>query len=779
MYPDRGSMRVLRQKRALHDPKAAFRREFFDLAWTTAALGWQVWLEPQAVVIYKKAQPVKAEDIMYFMARRGDEICYGSQLHLNRKWGIAYVTDRWHEQHRDEQLVGTRLCGAGCDGTAPADRLTPLHGMTGGAHKARLVVCLLIAVGYNRFRVAHTSASQATSSSPQTAEGPAGSYNDANEGSDWRSGIQMLQDLPTHQRSRGVNDHLEAMEFFQQRGAPGQDDPGRTGAQACPAAAHPLGPHAMPGAPFSTGSALAAKVPPLHRLVSDGALPEHRIDWIEDAVEAERHFTRQARKQRDPFSRGAMLSVILDVLLDQDGSCAARLRPHACLELLHGEGRAGDEAHEPSAARMPASRELWFWLRDRAAEDSHDIADRMSSLLGASASVEVPSRIELPAEDGSPLGAGRPALLRWAYMPLGGDGAQQLLRAAARPGWSSRLRAIAARLSRPKSATLRVSMELRNADGKALPLEYTVLPTGLARRWFKELCRVHSQQLPLKYNDRIYNFHSNPQRSLLAAWARLRTCAERIEAWRCGTVPELSAELGVADPFRELFAGGEPVRQVVRLQERLNVLHKRFEIMRGSIERPGKTFQDAPLDLREAIQDYNLLIHRIESMLPFYIPWRSPPSPTVVAAFDHRRRRVKLRRSEMREFHLRLEFGCLYLNYCEVGKHVLEAYQDRDTVVGVANLRPQAHLSADAKAFFGADWGPSRSEGTARELRAWWDAHGLAAATGRAWGDPALALGYAPVARLDRRCPALLGLDDEAVVAAIACHPTLHSLCPR
>lgn len=115
----------------------------------------------------------------------------------------------------------------------------------------------------------------------------------------------------------------------------------------------------------------------------------------------------------------------------------------------------------------------------------------------------------------------------------------------------------------------------------------------------------------------------------------------------------------------------------------------------------------------------------------------------------------------------------------QVGKHVLEAYQDRDTVVGAANLRPQAHLSADAKAFFGADWGPSRSEGTARELRAWWDAHGLAAATGRAWGDPALALGYAPVARLDRRCPALLGLDDEAVVAAIACHPTLHSLCPR
>lgn len=27
---------------ALHDPKAAFRREFFDLAWTATALGWQV-----------------------------------------------------------------------------------------------------------------------------------------------------------------------------------------------------------------------------------------------------------------------------------------------------------------------------------------------------------------------------------------------------------------------------------------------------------------------------------------------------------------------------------------------------------------------------------------------------------------------------------------------------------------------------------------------------------------------------------------------------------------
>jgi 3,4-dihydroxy-2-butanone 4-phosphate synthase len=99
-----------------------------------------VWLEPRAVVVYKKAQPAQAEDIVYFMARRGDELCYGSQLHLNTKWGITYVTDRWHEKHRDEQFSGTVLRAVDVGGSTAADRIVPVRGMTGGAHEVRQTV---------------------------------------------------------------------------------------------------------------------------------------------------------------------------------------------------------------------------------------------------------------------------------------------------------------------------------------------------------------------------------------------------------------------------------------------------------------------------------------------------------------------------------------------------------------------------------------------------------------------------------------------------------------
>lgn len=49
-------------------------------------------------------------------------------------------------------------------------------------------------------------------------------------------------------------------------------------------------------------------------------------------------------------------------------------------------------------------------------------------------------------------------------------------------------------------------------------------------------------------------------------------------------------------------------------QVQLNALHHLFEELRGSIEAPAPFFATAPPEVREALQDLNLLIHRLEDL---------------------------------------------------------------------------------------------------------------------------------------------------------------------
>jgi hypothetical protein len=48
-------------------------------------------------------------------------------------------------------------------------------------------------------------------------------------------------------------------------------------------------------------------------------------------------------------------------------------------------------------------------------------------------------------------------------------------------------------------------------------------------------------------------------------------------------------------------------------QHLLNELHGYFERLRGSIESPAPFFAGAPIDVKEALQDFNLHIHRYAS----------------------------------------------------------------------------------------------------------------------------------------------------------------------
>ena len=196
----------------------------------------------------------------------------------------------------------------------------------------------------------------------------------------------------------------------------------------------------------------------------------------------------------------------------------------------------------------------------------------------------------------------------------------------------------------------RVELVLASTSGgqDELRLLFSVHETRVAQQWASELRLVEQQQLPVKYpEERFYNF-SRTKRTKENVSADIWRCIEQINEYAPGTIP---VERRASDEID---------------QGLLNNMHGYFERLRGSIEAPAPFFAAAPSRVREALQDYNLHIHRLEDMerMEHRIQAGNRPSPRLTVAFDHRRRRVKLQAPDFTHFTLRMEFGSAYLNYC-------------------------------------------------------------------------------------------------------------------
>jgi hypothetical protein len=128
-------------------------------------------------------------------------------------------------------------------------------------------------------------------------------------------------------------------------------------------------------------------------------------------------------------------------------------------------------------------------------------------------------------------------------------------------------------------------------------------------------------------------------------------------------------------------------------QRILNCLHKFFEDARGEISAGTEWFNSAPPAVKDAVEQFNVLIHKLESEMR-----TKGKHPTVVVTFKDRPR-FELSEEDCKHFTYRWTSGTVYINYCQVGKTVLDVFKDHDEVAGA--IRPQTHYSADFMIKFG------------------------------------------------------------------------------
>ena len=104
-------------------------------------------------------------------------------------------------------------------------------------------------------------------------------------------------------------------------------------------------------------------------------------------------------------------------------------------------------------------------------------------------------------------------------------------------------------------------------------------------------------------------------------------------------------------------------------QDYFNYLHSKFEQLSGSFNKPTRVFTLANQELKDAIRNLNLFVHRVETKLPV--------TPSLYISFNKNQyRRKELEESDYDNFEFTASPGTLFVHYVELGKEFLDLYED-------------------------------------------------------------------------------------------------------
>ena len=265
-------------------------------------------------------------------------------------------------------------------------------------------------------------------------------------------------------------------------------------------------------------------------------------------------------------------------------------------------------------------------------------------------------------------------------------------------------------------------------------LIFDLFDTGIADKWSKEILKSY----PLFENNR-FTCWPNSEWTLAKYADKLNECIDIIKS----VYPtELTA--------KELMTPDET-----------NELHKLFEIVRGGVDSPSLYFTNSSDQVKTAIIEYNVYIHDYEKLA--YSPLKSP---TITCTFSGQR--LELADEDYDHFTYNWKFGHMYINYCEVGKHLLEMFIDKDDVVGLENIRPLKYYSADFKIKFSPDMPVDEYNNFTSVFEEWFDSKTELFATIGIHKDKYRALGLIPVAVINRQLSGFNNYSEQDIINCLA-----------
>lgn len=202
-----------------------------------------------------------------------------------------------------------------------------------------------------------------------------------------------------------------------------------------------------------------------------------------------------------------------------------------------------------------------------------------------------------------------------------------------------------------------------------LELRFQIKNSPIANLWVQRM--LERTAWPLDHPDRFYGF-GTPAQEYQHAVDTIQQCINTINS------------------FEYLIHG-----KFEFTQDYLNYLHHIFEVYHGLLDQQtGDFWKRAPFNVRKALADLNLAVHRCESVGKINCPrfvctWFGMPK---IHQLD----------PDLQSMHgdCKIKFGTVYLNYCEIGKTVEDLAHDNDKYISNDAFRPFSHYSADFNVAF-------------------------------------------------------------------------------
>jgi hypothetical protein len=198
-----------------------------------------------------------------------------------------------------------------------------------------------------------------------------------------------------------------------------------------------------------------------------------------------------------------------------------------------------------------------------------------------------------------------------------------------------------------------------------LTLEFKVLDTPVSNLWLERMAL--RDQYPLDHPDRFYGFDTQEQEEARA-------------------LKMINDNINTINNYNPIITRSITT---VEDQDTLNYLHNIFELYHGLLDCQNQDFfVNAPQDVKQALADLNINVHRCEGVARgnrprFVCTWYGLP-------------KTKTLSDDLLQYGtLNPKFGSVCLNYCEIGKTLEDLTQDRDNYISDEAFKPFNYYSAD------------------------------------------------------------------------------------
>jgi hypothetical protein len=203
--------------------------------------------------------------------------------------------------------------------------------------------------------------------------------------------------------------------------------------------------------------------------------------------------------------------------------------------------------------------------------------------------------------------------------------------------------------------------------GNRFELQFAVEETPVAQLWLERMSLRDAW--PMDNPDRFYGFNTVKEETDRAI-STMQRCVDTVNAYQ----PIITRSL-----------------TDVNDQDTLNYLHNVFELYHGQLDQQDHEFwKSAPAEVKQALADINITVHRCESLRG------GKMNPRFVCTWYGMPKTQKLDLVLQEQYGMPgVEFGGVYLNYCEIGKTAVEMAVDRDRYMADEMFRPFSYYSAD------------------------------------------------------------------------------------